>query len=283
MSTLFEDLKEGLQIVIMKKITQKLMLTLTISTIIAAMVAGCGKKMVPTSEIQSEAESFSMVEKESENVPENAPEDESNEAWKWAYYNYIRTDLAKAVEQEDFGIRDMYYRLIYIDGDDIPELVAGMGTEVMVSYHDGRLIGYTNPGIGGIYSKFSGVSSYIEKEGKFVWTNGANYGREEIICTLDENGFAAECIGSIFYDMEDVEFTNPSCSFWEGHVDFGDDIPAYYCAEGEMVQYDDPNEFWSKMGEFYDYSKGVDLGSNSVSFYNYGDLMNYLLPEPNIE
>ncbi|MCR5012741.1 MAG: carboxypeptidase regulatory-like domain-containing protein, partial [Lachnospiraceae bacterium] len=123
----------------------------------------------------------------------------SDAEWKHAYLEYIKTVTEKHWEEysdlyEDVGYNDIFrFNLIYIDDDDIPELVVSAGSELLVSWHNGNLQKFSfcdddfmNPPTG----LYSGVTSYIEGEGSFIWTGGGHQGCYESVCTLNSSGFS---------------------------------------------------------------------------------------------
>lgn len=123
------------------------------------------------------------------------------QGWKSAYLSFIENyieehkDEERGIYYEDV-IDEVQFALVYIDNDDIPELIIdGMsmadGTEV-VTYHDGRIEreGFGGLGIyylerqGKIYSGYGSMDSYGDEiyeiqNGKFVQTAAGDYGAED--------------------------------------------------------------------------------------------------------
>ncbi len=189
----------------------------------------------------------------------------SDAEWKQAYLEYIKTVTEKHWEEysdlyEDVGYNDIFrFNLIYIDDDDIPELVVSAGYELLVSGHNGNLQKFSfcdddfmNPPTG----LYSGVTSYVEGEGSFIWTGGGHQGCYESVCTLNSSGFSEECNGDIEYP--DFDYSNPE-----------------YYVSGQKCK--DEADYKKKMG--YDYSKATDgLGNKGMSF-NYDEIITYLTPD----
>ncbi len=278
---------------------KKTYLLIGIMMAVALMTAGCNKvsEVPPVSEVYVSSEVTPPVEAESEEVqPEpviSEPVDDKNnpadavdeDEWKAAYLEYIDKVLSEHwdeysdVYNGDFNEAAcddyFYFKLIYIDGDDIPELVIGAGSELLASYHNGKLqkfaeIASMNPTPG----LYSGVISYIEREGKLIWQTGGHSGRNEIVCLLKSSGFSQDCAGTIAY--WDFDYEHPDYYFWDEWDEYGngvgDDIESYKCKN--KADYD------KKMSQYYDYSKATDGLGTSGMYYKYSEIVAYLSGKP---
>ncbi len=210
-----------------------------------------------------------------------------DDGWKQAYLEYIDKVISEHWDDySDFYNADgynatydqvFYFRLIYIDSDDIPELIIGAGSEVIASYHNGKLQrldedDFMNP----ITGRYSGVTSFVEGEGKFIWSGGGNFSGEEIICSLQSSGFDQECVGYKEYSMEDIDYSHPDCYFWDDWDEYGNGTGNDY----ESHKCKNEADYEKKMSLYYDYSKATDdLGSRGM-WFNYSEIVAYLSPQP---
>lgn len=94
----------------------------------------------------------------------NAPKKNKNEGWQTAYRNYLTEEYQRikdAEETEDASDPSQtYFDLIYIDEDDVPELIvtenfSHAGTATLITWSDGTLRAFQGLGSNGmiIYSK----------------------------------------------------------------------------------------------------------------------------------
>ena len=263
------------------RIAKRLIAGILASAMMLMLFAGCTSTKKLQFDVQDEHETTKKVKETPEASEISEDKDTSTaseEEWKAAYLEYVKEVTAKHYEENlDFykGLMTYNdvccYKLIYIDGDDIPELVISAGSDLLVSYHNGKLQkfsddDYMNP----ITALYSGVSSYIGGEGKFIWQEKGNSSYNEIVCSLNSSGFSQDCAGTVAY--WDFDYEHPDYYFWDEWDEYGngtgDDIESYKCT--------DEADYKNKMGQYYDFSKETtDFGTQ----FSYDEIIAYLSPD----
>ena len=125
---------------------------------------------------------------------ESSTKDSNNDAWKSSYIEFIEADpdISTTSDLCTCG-------LIYVDNDDIPELIVeyggwALGTKI-VSYKDGQLLSRSFAGEGGI--------SYIEHKGLVHNAAGHMGTMTDEFAGLDKDGFHDLGFGTRYGDAED--------------------------------------------------------------------------------
>ena len=136
---------------------------------------------------------------------ENEQQKKEDEGWKQAYTDYIDADsnLLASPEWCTCG-------LIYLDSDDIPELIIEYGSEAegtkIVSFKKGKITEYQFSRTGGI--------RYIEREGAVYNSVGHAGTMEDQLALLDGNGF--HDLGHGFRYDESQTYSNYTYFNWNG-------------------------------------------------------------------
>ena len=126
-------------------------------------------------------------------------------SWKQAYVDYIKNDPNIAFNQDWCTCG-----LVFIDGDDIPELIIEYSNEAdgtgILSIKNGGIVSYRFSRTGGI--------RYIEREGQIYNSIGHQGLMEDELALLDDSGFHDQGHG-YRYD-ESQEYTNYTEFNWNG-------------------------------------------------------------------
>ena len=126
-------------------------------------------------------------------------------SWKQAYVEYIKNDPNIAFNQDSCTCG-----LVFIDGDDIPELIIEYSNEAdgtgILSIKNGGIVSYRFSRTGGI--------RYIEREGQIYNSIGHQGLMEDELALLDDSGFHDQGHG-YRYD-ESQEYTNYTEFNWNG-------------------------------------------------------------------
>ncbi len=116
-------------------------------TACALLLWGCGEEERPEPDEHIEEEAKTRPEQSqepeeknsSEKVDRDRAEDMDTEPWRSAYANYLEMMGGKGEEL----LYDVTFSLIYVDDDEIPELVCDSGVEAggcqILTYHDGKI------------------------------------------------------------------------------------------------------------------------------------------------
>ena len=116
-------------------------------TACALLLWGCGEEERPEPDEHIEEEAKTRPEQSqepeeknsSEKVDRDRAEDMDTEPWRSAYSNYLEMMGGKGEEL----LYDVTFSLIYVDDDEIPELVCDSGVEAggcqILTYHDGKI------------------------------------------------------------------------------------------------------------------------------------------------
>ena len=172
--------------------------------------------------------------------------------WRQAYYDYIVQNR----QESDTGNWDyVSYELVYLDGDDIPEIyityeswAAGCN---LLSFHNGQVI-HTILG--------SGQLTYVEKENVFLHSYGHMGSFWDTIYTLT-NGVPTEVVsGTATMAMDENGYPV------EGNTT--------YTWEGETVS---EQEYQNKINEYIDPYRAKPTGSEQSEVYDYDGILAYLL------
>lgn len=109
---------------------------------------------------------------------------------KEAYEAYVVSEEA---------LCNAYYKYIYIDGDDIPELFIQNKNDrcYLLTYDNGEVLCEAIP----IAARFAGFS-YIEKGGKYSFTNYAYPVYDVFVCSFDKGTTETKRVGSYHYEED---------------------------------------------------------------------------------
>ncbi len=171
--------------------------------------------------------------------------------WRQAYYDYIVQNR----QESDTGNWDyVSYELVYLDGDDIPEIyityeswAAGCN---LLSFHNGQVI-HTILG--------SGQLTYVEKENVFLHSYGHMGSFWDTIYTLTD-GVPTEVVsGTATMAMDENGYPV------EGNTT--------YTWEGETVS---EQEYQNKINEYIDPDHSRTTDGNDSEIYDYDGILQYL-------
>ncbi len=193
------------------------------------------------SESETEEETASVTEKALEPVQDvtNNPittEEPAVPQWKTAYLDFLES--RKNVH--------LSYALVYIDGDDIPELYLSGDCEAtgdgVCSYKNGTVVEQRLGRIGG--------GSYIEKGGNFINQNGNMGCYYTDVYKLTENGFTQTFNALLIEHVVNLE---------NGEYD----LIYEYSIEGNPVNED---EYYAAVNAAFDFTRSVRLYENTVPY-----------------
>ena len=181
----------------------------------------------------------------------------SDDSWKEAYLEFINLvyncDDNKSGDYSDDFYKYFTGNLIYIDDDDIPELIisytdnwSGCPIVNAYSYHNGEIQYMVYDTSGGMTLL---IDSYIEKSGKICYTSHDHYGNWDIsIDVLSNSGFEND-------------------HYCAHHEDWGEET--YYIDDEECDHEVDKYD----LSAYYDFSKAKDVNATK---YTYSELVDYL-------
>ncbi|MBQ8085483.1 MAG: hypothetical protein IJ232_05195 [Lachnospiraceae bacterium] len=237
---------------------KKLLAGLLISTIMISSFSGCGKNVDINKTTKGETESSTNIdifEDEKENSDDAESDiDTDSEMVKMDYRTEPNTpdELAYAAYQrylDNGNFEEHSYEFVYIDDDDIPELVIGLNLGVLaLSYHDGEVIQLC-------YSSAS-FFDYNERQGYFRY--GGMY-REDYYAKLS-NG-SLEVIAYYEPILNGAEYSGEN-SYYIGSGDSGkevtkDEYDSYILSLGSFSSLLDEGIKYSSMYEAYNSFKGI--------------------------
>lgn len=240
------------------------------------MLCACGEQKLEeteedTNEIDSSIEATSEMNSEPDTVDADIINDESKEVakvideapdesepyvapeWSKAYSEYLKAGTEE-ISFED-NEQSITYALIYLDEDDIPELLIDTGIqasgEIVVTYHDGKIVEHYLYRIG---------SQYIEKSG-LIYTDTGHMDYYPVIITKLEDGIFKEIASGIRYVSD------------EDYMKLREDPNYPYTLtfewDGKTVTEDDFN---ASIAEYYDIDKGIYPNN----YLSYGEMLYYL-------
>ncbi len=257
------------------RIARRLIATIVVSAMMLMLFAGCGSMKEPENDIQDELEttenmsetletdegtassSLTSEEKDAYTAASSVPEAE----WKAAYLEYLKNDyLNYEGVKEFFEYNECTYDealsggFIYVDDDDIPEMVlkSGTGSNIIVSYFNGEVRNFSEP-----YNTYYaiGIESYMEGSGQFLYTDGGESAWETRIVRLSDKGF-------------DVLHNG-------GWADGGSSTDFYYDGEDNLSE----SDFNERLDSDYDRSKA----KSAYGDMNYSQIIVYLSPDTTTE
>lgn len=257
------------------RIARRLIATIVVSAMMLMLFAGCGSMKEPENDIQDELEttenmsetpetdegtassSLTSEEKDAYTAASSVPEAE----WKAAYLEYLKNDyLNYEGIKEFFEYNECTYDealsggFIYVDDDDIPEMVlkSGTGSNIIVSYFNGEVRNFSEP-----YNTYYaiGIESYMEGSGQFLYTDGGESAWETCIVRLSDKGF-------------DVLHNG-------GWADGGSSTDFYYDGEDNLSE----SDFNERLDSDYDRSKA----KSAYGDMNYSQIIVYLSPDTTTE
>ena len=159
--------------------------------------------------------------------------------WKTAYLDYLLLLESQSTYKHAFS-------LVYVDGDDIPELYIRGTCEI-----DGDIIcSYKNGNIVEQHLERTCGGQYIERSGILINQNGHIDWFFDRVYTLDENGFSQ--ILNADHTERHVDLENGKIELIEEY--FIDDQPV----SGE--------DYHSAVNAVFDFSKAVSFDENAVSY-----------------
>ena len=200
-----------------------------IALMTAAVVASaCGNEAVQEDVVQEEGIEFSTF-------------GEGFESWKEAYLAYYTENCP---ENED----GFSYSLIYVDDDDIPELVVDTGIQAggcqILSYCDGTV---------SVLQTNRRCFTYIEKSGLLCNDGGQMSFYFDYVYRLDNGVWSKALSGEYYYVNESVG------SDGEGTED---NVTVHYEIDGEEL---DKETYHAKLDAVYDPEKAVEPDRNMSS------------------
>lgn len=247
-----------------------------ISAFCILMAAGCGNSVAETEEEQTAAEAeteeeASVEEEESgadgdagsifsrkDDTGRSDGEKEENDdndgitdpadGWGKAYHDYLNENPA-----EDGGY---CYALIYVDDDDIPELVISTEFEAggcqILTWHDGMT---------DVFQTSRLYFTYIEKGNKLDNEEGHMGYYYDIVCTIEDGKWKE------IWSGEYSGFDN------EADADYDEATGRYICTDYMINGKETDRETYNKeLEKVYDHSKASEV----TSYISYDDLLSYL-------
>ena len=196
---------------------------------------------------------------------ETGPSVENNDAWKQAYIDFIEEN-----RETDSTVGYKCYKLINIDGDNIPELYCWTGVAMMGD----MLCSYANDQLITSFLSSDGLS-YIEGQNIFR-VSGGRYGLlEDGIWTISDGNFVTVAGGSYntenSYGVQYDDSGNPICNYyWNGTAVSGkeeyDSLMNSVFNTNEAIR---PFE-----GATYDANVGRYVGNGACDYYEILDMIN---------
>ena len=223
--------------------------------IIGSLLIGCGQTISDEEDISETIESTTEGQDTEGNEVAEESVGEYHTEWGRAYWDYINNmEVGSDDSNREETLNTWDYTLIYLDDDDIPELMIDTnmeaGGELIATYYDGEVVDYVLSRIG---------TKYIPETG-LLYTDTGHMDEYPVFITKLENGQFTQLAEGVYYlsDEERERLANVDES-WEDSVNYT------YEWEGKEVT---KEEFNSNIASYLD----VDLLERPDDYYQLGEI-----------
>lgn len=223
--------------------------------IIGSLLMGCGQAISDEEDISETIESTTESQATEENEVAEESVGEYPTEWGQAYLDYINNmEVGSDDSNREETLNTWDYTLIYLDDDDIPELMIETnmeaGGELIATYYDGEVVDYVLSRIG---------TKYIPETG-LLYTDTGHMDEYPVFITKLENGQFTQLAEGVYYlsDEERERLANVDES-WEDSVNYT------YEWEGQEVT---KEEFNSNIASYID----IDLLERPDDYYQLGEI-----------
>ena len=248
--------------------------------IIGSLLIGCGQTISDEDDISVEVESTSEAPSTEENEIVEESEEKYPTDWSQAYLDYINNmEFGSDDSNREDILNSWDYTLIYLDNDDIPELMIDSnveaGGEIIATYYNEEVVDYQLSRIG---------TTYIPKTG-LLYTDTGHMDYYPVYISKLENGQFTQIAEGLYYmsdeererlsNLDELEESSINYTYeWEGKEvtedEFDNNISSYI--DKDLLERPDNyyqlSEFRSLLqtGKWSSYGHRYELVKENVSW-----------------